>query len=152
MTRPDDRETAAIERLLANRSRQTPPPELRTRVLAAVEDVLKKVPATKSAEDGGKESPTYPDLVAGTFCFWTALSLLLATTLSSDDTSVHPNAASDLQLISLAHRAKVAGVTLEADSPCVGPLAGHDAGVDVKASMNHTMRSIDALLFFQGEL
>ena len=39
---------AAGERLLANRSHPTPPPELRTRLLAAVDYVLQKVPLPKS--------------------------------------------------------------------------------------------------------
>ena len=42
MTSPFDPELSAVERMLTDRARQSPPPTLRPRVLAAVVDVLPK--------------------------------------------------------------------------------------------------------------
>jgi hypothetical protein len=153
MTRPGDHETAAIERLLANRSRHTPPPELRARVLAAVE---KKVPATKSGEHGGKESPRYPDLVAGTV--WaliaTALSLLLLVTASWQAASHRTGLATDRPMLSFARRAEAAGITLDGEPAAIVRLAGGQTSVrDADVARPHDiLRSIDARSFLQGDL
>jgi hypothetical protein len=146
MTRPDDHETDAIERLLANRSRHIPPPELRARVLAAAQ----KVPATKSGEHGGKESPRYPDLVAGTF--WAALSLVLVVTLSSVVAWQRGGPSVDHPLLSFARRAEAAGITLDLDPPAAERLASaqpHDAAGPRRGDFLH---GLDAHSLFKGEL
>jgi len=71
---------AAIERRLERATSPAPTPNLRRRVLAAVDDVLhEKVPATTSGQIAQGDRLSSPDLVAGTFLpgwAWAAAAVL----------------------------------------------------------------------------
>lgn len=150
MTRPGDHETAAVERLLANRSRHAPPPELRARVLAAVDDVLQKVPAIKSGEHGVKESRSFPDVVAGTF--WTALSIVLVVTLSSAGAWQHGDPSADHPLLSFAQRAEAAGIVLDLDPPAARRLASAQPHPAASPRRGDFLHVLDAHRLLKGAL
>ena len=79
MTSPFDPELSAIERMLHDRARQSLPPTLRPRVLAAVDNALPKmVPATKFGQAAQQHPPEYADLVAGTFLIFDRHGLVVA--------------------------------------------------------------------------
>lgn len=71
---------AAVERRLERAMPPTTAPNLRRRVLAAVDDILhEKVPATESGQSAQGDRRTSPDLVAGTFLpgwAWAAAAVL----------------------------------------------------------------------------
>jgi hypothetical protein len=154
---PFDSGTSAVEKLLHDRMRHAPPPALRSRVLAAVEEALpKKVPGTKCGQDAQSHDPQYADLadlVPGTFFFFffTALSLLLVMILSRDVASHRAGSATERPMLSFAQRAKAAGITLDVAAPSTSHMAGrgtHDDG----ARPHDILRSIDTHRFLQGEL
>ena len=153
MNTPYDPETSAVEKMLHDRTRQSPPPTLRPRVLAAVDAVLpKKVPATKFGQTAQRHPPEYADLVAGTFLMATALSLLIIATLASEAASRRVSSATDRPLLSFAQRAEAAGITLDVMPPSTMQLAGglpHDT-----ASPRHreTFHVLDTRSFLQGDL
>lgn len=152
MNTPFDSDTSAVEKLLHDRMRQAPPPALRTRVLAAVDEVLpKKVPATKYGQHAQSHDPQYADLVAGTFLMVTALSVLLVATLSSATGSHLDGSAPDRPMLSFAQRAEAAGITLDVAVPSVSHVAGHGTHDD-GARPHDILRSIDTHRFLQGEL
>lgn len=152
-----DPDTSAIERMLRDRTRQAPPPALRTRVLAAVDEALpkkKKVPATTCGHDAQRHYPEYADVVAGTFLMATALSVLLVTTLSSATGSHRGGSSPDRPMLSFAQRAEAAGIALDSEPPAIERLAGGRArarDADV-ARPDESLRSIDARSFLQGDL
>ena len=153
MNTPFDPETSAVEKMLHDRTRQTPPPELRSRVLAAVDDVLlKKVPATKYGQAAQRHPPEYADLVAGTFLMGTALSLLIIAMLSSEVATRRVSAATDQPLLSFAQRAEAAGITLDVMTPSTVQLAGglhHDNAIPRHREPFHVL---DTRSFLQGDL
>ena len=142
-------ETSAIERMLHDRTRQAVPSALRTRVLAAVSDVLpKKVPATKYGKAAQRDPPEYADLVAGTFF----LSLLLVATLPLAAALHHDGPTTNRHLLSFAQRAEAAGIALDMAGPSTTQLAGRDVRIDDGGRPRDILRSIDARSFLQGEL
>jgi len=148
-----DRDTSAIERMLQDRTPQIPPPELRTRVLAAVDNVLPKmVPATKSGKAAQRHSPEYADLVAGTFLMGTALSLLIAAILSSDAASRSVSAATERPLLSFAQRAEAAGITLDVIPPSAVQLAVGQPYDTAIPRHRDTFHVLDTRSFLQGDL
>jgi hypothetical protein len=153
MTSPFDPELSAVERMLTDRARQSPPPTLRTRVLASVDAVLpKKVPATKFGQAAQQHSPEYADLVAGTFLMGTALSLLIIAMLSSDAASRRIGGTTERPLLSFAQRAEAAGITLDVMPPPTVQLAGglpHDTDSPRHRNPFHVL---DTRSFLQGDL
>ena len=148
-----DRDTSAIERMLHDRTPQTPPPELRTRVLAAVDNVLPKmVPATKSGKAAQRHSPEYADLVAGTFLMGTALSLLIIAMLSSEAASRRVSTATDRPLLSFAQRAEAAGITLDVMPPPAVQLAVGQPYDTAIPRHRDTFHVLDTRSFLQGDL
>ena len=152
MTSPFDREPSAVERMLHDRTRQTPPATLRPRVLASVDDVLpKKVPATKSGKAAQRHPPEYADLVAGTFLMGMALSLLFVAMLSSTasgrigDTTERP-------LLSFAQRAEAAGITLDVMPPPAVQVAGGLPYDTLIPRHRNTLHVLDTRSFLQGDL
>ena len=153
MNTPFDSGTPDVEKLLQDRMRQAPPPALRTRVLAAVDEVLpKKVPATKYGQDAQRHFPEYADLVAGTFLMVAALSVLLVTTLWSATGSHRAGSATERPILSFVQRAEAAGVTLDMASPTTAYVADHDVRFDDGGRPHDILRSIDSHRFLQGEL
>jgi hypothetical protein len=142
-----DRDTSAIERMLTDRPRQSPPPELRTRVLAAV----KKVPATKSGKAAQRHPPEYADLVAGTFLMGIALSLLFVAMLSSAAASRRIGDTTERPLLSFAQRAEAAGITLDVMPPPAVQVAS-DLPRDTAISRHrNTLHVLDTRSFLQGD-
>ena len=150
-----DRDTSAIERMLHDRTLQTPPPTLRTRVLAAVDNVLpKKVPATKYGKTAQGDPPQYADLVAGTFfvLLGTALSLLIIAILSTEVASRRIGVTTEGPLISFAKRAEAAGVTLDVMPPSTVQLAvGLLRDTDIPRHSD-TLHVLDTRSFLPGDL
>jgi hypothetical protein len=148
-----DRDTSAIERMLHDRTLQAPPPELRTRVLTAVDAVLpKKVPATKYGKTAQGDPPQYADLVAGTFLMGTALSLLIIAMLSSEAASRRIGGTTDQPLLSFAQRAEAAGITLDVMPPPAVQLAvgqPYDTAIPRHREPFHVL---DTHSFLQGDL
>ena len=153
-----DCDTSAIERMLHDRTLQAPPPELRTRVLAAVDDVLpKKVPATKYGKTTQRHPPEYPNLVAGTFLIGTflmgtALSLLIIAMLSSEAASRRIGGTTEQPLLSFAQRAEAAGITLDVMPPAAVQLAvgqPYDTAIPRHREPFHVL---DTRSFLQGDL
>lgn len=153
MISPFDRDTSAVEKLLHDRMRQAPPPALRTRVLAAVDNVLpKKVPGTKSGKDAQRNYLEYADLVPGTFLMGTALSLLVVAMLSSEAASRRIGVTTDQPLLSFAQRAEAAGITLDVTPPSTVQLAG-GLPRDTDIPRHHdTLHVLDTRSFLQGDL
>jgi hypothetical protein len=153
MTSPFDPEPSAIERMLHDRTLQTPSPALRSRVLAAVDNVLPKmVPATKSGKAAQRHSPEYADLVAVTFLMGTSLSLLIAAILSSDAASRSVSAATERPLLSFAQRAEAAGITLDVMPPSTVQLAGGLSYDTLIPRHRETLHVLDTRSFLQGDL
>jgi hypothetical protein len=153
MTSPFDRDTSAVEKLLHDRTRQAPPPALRSRVLTAVDDVLPKmVPATKSGKAAQRHSPEYADLVAVTFLMGTSLSLLIAAILSSDAASRSVSAATERPLLSFAQRAEAAGITLDVMPPPAVQVAGGLPYDTLIPRHRNTLHVLDTRSFLQGDL
>jgi hypothetical protein len=148
-----ERDTSAIERLLHDRTLQTPPPALRTRVLTAVDAVLpKKVPATKSGKAAQQHSPDYADLVAGTFLMGIALSLLFVAMLSIDAASRRVSVVTDQRLLSFAQRAEAAGITLDVMPPPAVQLAVGQPYDTAIPRHRDTFHVLDTRSFLQGDL
>ncbi len=148
MTSPFDPELSAIERMLHDRTRQTPSPALRTRVLAAV----KMVPATKFGQAAQRHPPEYADLVAGTFLIVTALSLLIIAMLSSEAASRRIGDTSEQPLLSFAQRAEAAGITLDVMPPPAVQLAvGQPYDTEIPRH-NDTLHVLNTRSFLQGDL
>jgi hypothetical protein len=148
-----DRDMSAIERMLADRTLQPPPPALRTRVLTAVDNVLpKKVPGTKYGQAAQPHPPEYADLVPGTVLMGTALSFLIIAILSSEAASRHIGDTTERPLLSFAKRAEAAGITLDVMPPSTVQLAGglpYDTAVP---QHRDTLHVLDTRSFLQGDL
>jgi len=150
---PFDSDTSAVEKLLHDRMRQAPPPALRTRVLASVDDVLpKKVPATKSGQDAQSHDLKYPDLVAGTFLMGTALSLLIIVMLSSEVASRRIGDTTERPLLSFAQRAEAAGIALDVMPTSTGQLASGLPRDTAIPRYRDTFHVLNARSFLQGDL
>jgi hypothetical protein len=153
MTSPFDPEPSAVERMLHDRTRQTPPPALRSRVLAAVDNVLpKKVPATKSGKAAQRHPPEYADLVAGTFLMGMALSLLFVAMLSSAAASRRIGGPTERPLLSFAQRAEAAGITLDVMPPPAVQSAGGPPYDTLIPRHRNTLHVLDTRSFLQGDL
>jgi len=153
MKTPHDPETSAVEKMLHDRTRQTPSPALRSRVLASVDAVLpKKVPATKYGQAAQRHSPEYADLVAGTFLMGTALSLLILATLASEAASRRVSAGTDRPLLSFAQRAEAAGIALDVMPPSTDRLASVLPLDTSSPRHGHIFHSLDTRFFLQGDL
>ena len=148
-----ERDTSAIERLLHDRTLQTPPPALRTRVLTAVDAVLPKmVPGTKCGQAAQPHPPEYADLVAGTFLMGTALPLLFVAMLSSAAASRRIGDTTERPLLSFAQRAEAAGITLDVMPPPAVQVAGglpYDTPIP---RHRNTLHVLDTRSFLQGDL
>jgi len=153
MTSPFDPELSAVERMLTDRARQSPPPTLRPRVLASVDAVLPKmVPATKSGKAAQPHSLEYADLVAGTFLMGMALSLLFVAMLSSEVASRRIGGTTERPLLSFAQRAEAAGITLDVmPSSAVQVASGlpRDTAIPRHSEPFHVL---DTRSFLQGDL
>jgi hypothetical protein len=148
-----DRDTSALERMLHDRTLQSPPPALRARVLTAVDNVLpKKVPGTKYGQAAQPHPPEYADLVPGTVLMGTALSFLIIAILSSEAASRHIGDTTERPLLSFAKRAEAAGITLDVMPPSTVQLAGglpYDTAVP---QHRDTLHVLDTRSFLQGDL
>ncbi len=153
MTSPFDPELSAVERMLHNRARQSPPPTLRPRVLAAVDAVLPKtVPATKYGQAAQPHPPEYADLVAGTFLMGTALSLLIIAMLSSEVASRRIGGTTERPLLSFAQRAEAAGIALDViPSSAVQVASGLPRDTDIPRHRD-PFHVLDTRSFLQGDL
>lgn len=153
MNTPCDPETSAIEKMLHDRTRHTPSPALRSRVLAAVDNVLpKKVPATKYGKAAQRHSPEYADLVAGTFLMAAALSLLIVAMLASEAASRRIGGTTEQPLLSFAQRAEAAGITLDSTPPSTGQVAVSPPHANAVPRRGDILDSLDARFFLQGDL
>ena len=157
MTSPFDREPSAVERMLHDRTREAPPPALRSRVLTAVEEVLrddrtKKVPATKSGKAAQRHPPEYADLVAGTFLMGTALLLLIIAMLSSEAALSRVSAVTGRPLLSFAQRAEAAGIALDVMPPPAVQVAGGLPYDTLIPRHRSTLHVLDTRSFLQGDL
>ena len=155
MSAPLDPDTSVIERMLHDRTRQTVPPSLRPRVLAAVADVLpRKPPATPRGMTAQRHPPAYADVVAGTFLvvMVTALSVPLVAMLAWAAASSRVGLPAGRPMLSFAQRAEAAGITLDVGGPSTPQLAGRDVRFDDGGRPRDILRSIDARSFLQGEL
>jgi hypothetical protein len=148
-----DRDMSAIERMLADRTLQPPPPALRTRVLTAVDNVLpKKVPGTKYGQAAQPHPPEYADLVPGTVLMGTALSFLIIAMLSSEAASRHIGDTTERPLLSFAKRAEAAGITLDVMPPSTVQLAGGLPSDTAVPQHRDTLHVLDTRSFLQGDL
>ena len=148
-----DRDMSAIERMLADRTLQPPPPALRTRVLTAVDNVLpKKVPGTKYGQAAQPHPPEYADLVPGTVLMGTALSFLIIAILSSEAASRHIGDTTERPLLSFAKRAEAAGITLDVMPPSTVQLAGRLPHQTAIPRHRNTLHVLDTRSFLQGDL
>ena len=164
MTSPCDPERSAVERMLHDRTLQTPPPALRSRVLAAVDDVLPKkvpkmvpattkmVPATKYGQTAQRHPPEYADLVAGTFLLATALPLLFVAMLSSAAASRRIGDTTERPLLSFTQRAEAAGITLDVMPPHAVQVAGGRPYDTLIPRHRSTLHVLDTRSFLQGDL
>jgi len=153
MTSPFDPELSAVERMLHDRTPQSPPPTLRPRVLAAVDEVLPKtVPGTKYGQAAQPHPPEYADLVPGTVLMGTALSVLIIAMLSSEAASRRVSAATDRPLLSFAQRAEAAGITLDVIPTSTGQLAGGLPRDTAIPRHRDTLHVLDTRPFLQGDL
>ena len=148
-----DRDTSAIERMLHDRTPQTPPPTLRPRVLAAVDNVLPKtVPATTFGKAPQRHPPEYADLVAGTFLMGMALSLLIIAMLSSEAASRRIGGMTEPPLLSFAQRAEAAGITLDVMPPATVQLAVGQPYDTAAPRHREPFHVLDVRSFLQGDL
>jgi hypothetical protein len=143
MNTPFDPDTSAVEKMLHDRTRQTPSPALRSRVLAAVDSVLpKKVTVTTFDAK----------LVPVTFLMATVLLLLIVATLSSEAASRRIGSTTERPLLSFAQRAEAAGITLDVMPPSTVQLAGglpHDTAIPRHRDTFHVLATRS---FLQGDL
>ena len=143
MNTPFDSDTSAVEKLLHDRTRQAPPPALRTRVLAAVDEVLpKKVTVTTL-------DATW---VPVTFFMATVLLLLIIATLPSEAASRRIGGMTDQPLLSFAQRAEAAGISLDVMPPSTVQLAGglpQDTAIPRHRDTFHVLATRS---FLQGDL
>ena len=147
MTSPFDCDTSAVEKLLQDRTRQAPPPALRSQVLTAVEEVLHDDRSMRRAEPaGGSEWIPIGVLLA------TALSLLIVAMLSIDAASRHVSVATDQPLLSFAQRAEAAGITLDVIPPSTVQLAGGLPRDTAAPRRRDTLHVLDTRSFLQGDL
>jgi hypothetical protein len=147
MNTPFDPARSAVEQLLHDRTLQTPPPALRTRVLAAVDAVLHDDRPVRRLEPAG----TFPWLVGGAL-MTTALSLVLVVTLSSELSRQRVGATTDQPLLSFAQRAEAAGITLDVMPPPAVQLAvgqPYDTAIPRHREPFHVL---DTRSFLQGDL
>ena len=153
MTSPFDPELSAVERMLTDRTRQSPPPMLRPRVLASVDAVLpKKVPATKYGQAAQRHPPEYADLVAGTFLMGMALSLLFVAMLSSEVAARRIGGTTERPLLSFAQRAEAAGIALDViPSSAVQVASGLTRDTDIPRHRD-PFHVLDTRSFLQGDL
>ena len=147
MTTPFDREPSAVERMLHDRSRQAPPPALRSRVLTAVEEVLHDGRPMRRAEPtGGSEWLPVGVLLA------TALSLLFVAMLSIDAASRRFSVVTDQRLLSFAQRAEAAGITLDVMPPPALQVAVGQPYDTAIPRQRTTLHVLDTRSFLQGDL
>ena len=158
MTSPFDPELSAFERMLHDRTRQSPPPALRSRVLTAVDAVLPKtappktVPGTKYGQAAQPHPPEYADLVPGTVLMGTALSLLIIVMLSGEVASRRIGGTTERPLLSFAQRAEAAGITLDAMPPSTVQLAvGLPRDTDIPRH-REPFHVLNTRSFLQGDL
>jgi hypothetical protein len=153
MNTPFDPHASAVEKMLHDRTRQTPPLALRSRVLASIDAVLpKKVPATKFGQAAQPHSPEYADLVAGTFLMAAVLSLLIVALLLGEAASSRLAAVPEPPRLSFTQRAEAAGITLDPEPPSTGHIAvsrPHDTAVPRRGNI---LSSLDTRFFLQGDL
>jgi hypothetical protein len=153
MTSPFDPELSAVERMLSDRTLQPPPPALRSRVLAAIDNVLPKtVPGTKYGQAAQPHPPEYANLVPGTVLMGTALSLLIIVMLSSEAASRRSGGTNERPLLSFAQRAEAAGITLDVIPPSAVQLA---SGLPYDSEIprhNDTLHVLNTRSFLQGDL
>jgi len=153
MNTPFHDDTSALEQMLHDRKTQSPPPALRSRVLAAVDNVLqKKVPATNYGKAAQHHPPEYADLVAVTFLIGTALSLLIIAILSGEVASRRIGTATERPLLSFAQRAEAAGITLENALPLTVRMAAGPHYDTTAPRSRDTLRPLDASSYLQGDL
>jgi hypothetical protein len=147
MTSPFDCDTSAVEKLLHDRTLQTPPSALRSRVLTAVEEVLHDDRLMRRAEPaGGSEWLPVGVLLA------TALSLLFVAMLSSAAASRRIGVTTDQPLLSFAQRAEAAGITLDVIPPSTVQLAGGLPRDTAVPRHRDTLHVLDTRSFLQGDL
>jgi hypothetical protein len=147
MTSPFDCDTSAVEKLLHDRTLQTPPSALRSRVLTAVEEVLHDDRPMRRAEPaGGSEWLPVGVLLA------TALSLLFVAMLSSAAASRRIGVTTDQPLLSFAQRAEAAGITLDVIPPSTVQLAGGLPRDTAVPRHRDTLHVLDTRSFLQGDL
>ena len=147
MNTPFDPETSAVEQMLHDRTPHSPPPALRTRVLAAVDDVLRDDWPMKRAEPADR----FQWLPVGVLLA-TALSLLIAVAVSWDPAAHSVGAATDRPLLSFAQRAEAAGIALELDPPAADRLASVQPIDTSSPRHGHILHSLDTRSFLQGDL
>jgi hypothetical protein len=154
MTTPFDPELSAVERMLHDRARQSPPPALRSRVLAAVDEMLppKKVRGTIYGKAAQRHHPEYADLVAGTFLIGTALSVLIIAMLSSAAASRRIGGTTERPLLSFAQRAEAAGITLDVMPPSAVQLASGLPYDTLIPRHRETLHVLNTRSFLQGDL
>jgi hypothetical protein len=147
MTSPFDREPSAVERMLHDRTRQAPPPALRSRVLTAVEKVLHDDRPMRRAEPaGGSEWLPVGVLLA------TALSLLFVAMLSSAAASRRIGGPTERPLLSFAQRAEAAGIALDIMPPPAVQVAGGLPYDTLIPRYRNTRHVLDTRSFLQGDL
>ena len=147
MNTPFDPDTSAVEKLLHDRTRQAPPPALRSRVLTAVEEVLHDDrPIRRAAPAGGSEWLPVAVLLA------TALSLLIIVMLSSEAASRRIGGTNERPLLSFAQRAEAAGITLDVMPPSTVQLAGGLPHDTAGPRQRNTFHVLDTRSFLQGDL
>lgn len=141
-----DGSLAALERRLA---RQLPlPPALRSRVLAAVDDVLHDGVCYRQAASGfGTRTP----FAAGA-AIAVALSLLLALILSQSAMDARFQPASPWALFSLVERVRAADIEFDLAPTHAAQLAGGLPITPPDAGPVHVLRSIDSRCLLEGEL
>jgi hypothetical protein len=153
MNTPFHDDTSALEQMLHDRKTQSPPPALRSRVLAAVDNaLLKKVPATNYGKAEQHHPPEYADLVAVTFLIGTALSLLIIAILSGEVASRRIGTATERPLLSFAQRAEAAGITLDVTPPPAVQLAVGQPYDTAIPRPRDTFHVLDTRSFLQGDL
>ena len=147
MNTPFDPETSAVEKMLHDRTRQSPPPGLRTRVLVAIDEVLHDDRLIRRGEHGSE----FQWLAVGGLMA-TALSLLILATLSSEAASRRIGDTTEQPLLSFAQRAEAAGITLEVIPPSAVQLAVGQPYDTAIPRHRDTFHVLDTRSFLQGGL